>query len=400
MPDSARRAFGGALVWLALPAAAALALALATPSLLDRANAREVRALGASYAIALAWLTLRRAARRPLMALAGAAALLLLLVAPREAGGAPLASLLLGLALGALVLHLATREPGTRTSELAPLALAVAAWAEGYRLALVPVDSLATLVLLLLYPLAAAFVLARLLAAGRNALAGAGAALLALAPTLASEPWWILPPVAALAITGALEERGNAGRFARRALAALAALSLLLAAYPWLRRAPLAALADATAGLLAHPRNERLLGERALVLSAARPRLAIDLEGSTLETLSVESYLTNSRALPCDRTLATVTLDGEAGSVRTRLAIGRDSGEWAALRPDVAASLACPAPAPYRVWFPAEGLYLGETYRTRLALPGAGAPRRLVVERDPALPPEVELALFSVEARW
>jgi len=398
MPGAPRRSLGSALAWLTLPAAFAVALVASAPALRDRAAAAELLAIGGALAWGFTALVLHPAARATPLAgcvLASGAALLLL---PRDHGAAPLALALATAGIAWAIVRAVASDRPRSFRALAPLALAAATIAHGHRLAVAP-EAPATWLLLVVLPLLAAWALARLATAGRGALAGAGAAALALSPTLAREPWWILLALATLTALGGFA-LGALGRSARGALFGLAALAQLAAGYPWLRAAPLAALADGLAGAAARPRSARLLGPSAVVLTAAQPRVELALGGATVGELVVESYLTNSAGLPCATPIATLTLAGEGGALAERLAIGRDSAEWAAGRPDVAAALACPPPAAFRSWFPTAGRFLGRTYRASFRVRPASAPERLIVERDPALPPAVELALFSLEARW
>lgn len=401
MPKAPRRSLGSALAWLTLPAAFAVALAASAPALPDRAAAAELLAIGGALAWGFAALFLHPAARTTPLAgcvLASGAALLLL---PRDHGAAPLALALAAAGIAWAILRAVASDGCRSFRTLAPLTLAAATIAHGHRLAVAPAAP-ATWLLLVVLPLLAAWVLARLVGAGRGALAGAGGAALALAPTLAHEPWWILLPLASLATLAALGglTLGSLGRSARGTLFALAALAQLAAAYPWLRAAPLAALADGLAGTAARPQSARLLGPGAVVLTAARPRIELALGGAAVSELVIESYLTNSAGLPCATPIATLTLPGEGGALAERLEIGRDSAEWAAGRPDVAAALACPPPEAFRSWFPTAGRFLGRTFRASFLVRPARAPERLIIERDPVLPPAVELALFSIEARW
>ncbi len=398
MPGAPRRSLGSALAWLTLPAAFVVALVASAPALPDRAAAAELLAIGGALAWGFAVLFLHPAARTTPLAgcvLASGAALLLL---PRDHGAAPLALALAAAGIAWAIVRAVARDGCRSFRDFAPLALAAATIAHGHRPAVAP-EAPATWLLLVALPLLAAWVLGRLAAAGREALAGAGAAALALAPTLAHEPWWILLALATLAALGGFTP-GSLGRGARGALFALATLAQLAAGYPWLRAAPLAALADGLAGTAARPRSARLLGPGAVVLTAARPRVELALDGRPVGELVVESYLTNSAGLACATPVATLSLAGEGRALNERLVIGRDSAEWAAGRPDVAAALACPPPAAFRSWFPTAGRFLGHTYRASFRVRPAEAPAELLLERDPALPPTVELALFSLEARW
>ena len=124
-----------------------------------------------------------------------------------------------------------------------------------------------------------------------------------------------------------------------------------------------------------------------------------------MTSLVVDSYLTHGVELACGQELAAIELadappaeSGGRASAKApwhaALVAGRDSAEWAAGRPDVAARLACPAPLPWISWIPGAGRFLGQTTRARFALPLARHARRLTLERNPALPAETTLAIF------
>jgi hypothetical protein len=215
---------------------------------------------------------------------------------------------------------------------------------------------------------------------------------LALLPFAAgAEPAWLALAVAAAAVTAAGAAPPLA-RAARTLLLLLALATALAAAPPWARR-PAAASALAALGAARPLVLERPVDTRPVVLSAAAPRFETALSGEPVGGWVIDSYLVESAALPCGRRLATITL-GE-GEPRP-LTLGRDSGEWASDRADVAATLACPPPPPWTSWVPAEGRFLGHHYRSRARLAMPRPASRLVVERDPTLPPGVAIALFQL----
>lgn len=133
-----------------------------------------------------------------------------------------------------------------------------------------------------------------------------------------------------------------------------------------------------------------------MVLTAAQPRLELELSGRAIRAVTIDSYLVESVALPCGTRLARVEVAAPGGSLAFDLEVGRDSAEWAAERPDVAAALACPAPPAWTSWIPAAGRFFGHHYRARRAVALPLAATRLVLERDPALPEATALALFEV----
>lgn len=135
----------------------------------------------------------------------------------------------------------------------------------------------------------------------------------------------------------------------------------------------------------------------AAVLDAARPGWHADVSGQPAGSVIVESSLSNGAVLPNGTPVATVRLRGQNGDGPTwTLRAGTETGEWAALRPDVAATSALVSPRPWISWV--AGDFFGQRYRSVWTVdPGSFTELRL--ERDPALPPEVSLALHRVEVR-
>ncbi len=271
----------------------------------------------------------------------------------------------------------------------------------------------------------------------------AAALLLTVAARAVSGPAALAAPLA-LAALGVRKE--GAGAVAQRVwTGALLFGASLLAAYPWLRPAPLAdgiallgpvravalgvvalvvllelgsalpqwplrrpAQAARVAGLvlflalLLHipPPGIRLFRpEQAIRLDAASPLWETALPGRSLSGLAVESVLNNSAGLPPSTPVATVRLLG-SGDVAWTLRAGRESGEWAARRPDVARAMAAngtQAAPPWMGWV--AGSFFGERYRAVLRLPRLpGRPfGRLRVERLPNLPPDVEITVQQLE---
>jgi hypothetical protein len=227
------------------------------------------------------------------------------------------------------------------------------------------------------------------------------------APQLAAEPWWVLLASAAAASTASLAA-GLAARIARRALLLLGAATLFAGSFPWLRAAPIATLGGSVASIH-RPIVETPVTERAVVLTRHSPSLDVDLAGASIRGLVIDSYLTNGVDLACGREIATVELEevreGDEARKLTKIparftmVAGRDSAEWAAGRPDVAARLACPAPAPWISWVPGAGRFLGQTTRARFELPVARPVRRLRIERSADLPADTALAVFFVATR-
>jgi hypothetical protein len=224
--------------------------------------------------------------------------------------------------------------------------------------------------------------------------------------------------------------------------------SCLLASYPWLHPAPLADLptllgpvrtvaAVAVAALLAislagvfrtvtparagavaaallflalalhipRPGIRLLRPEQAVRLAAETPVWEAGLApGTRVSELAIESVLSNGSELPADAPVGVVRLSGAPGGVggvgeiTFPLRAGRETGEWAARRPDVARALAGkPAPSIWMGWV--AGSFFGERYRTLLPLPQPRELTRLRIERLPGLPKDLEIAVQQVEVR-
>jgi hypothetical protein len=393
-----------ALVPWAVPACMLLAGILGSTLAGSRGADTETLFLAFWAAAVFTPLTFAGTARGALHASLALATTALIAALPRSGGLRPVAVASL-LALSVVVLAaraLAGRANlGLRTS--CAFALAAAFVLHGHRLFL---DGLqpSTLVLLALLPGSAAVVATRLAERGRPGIGLAAALVLLGAPRLADEPWWTLLALATAASVASLAA-GTPALIARRALFLFAAATLLAGSFPWLRPAPVAALATAVASI-DRPVVETPLGERAVVLTPEAPAFEAELGGAAVRALIVDSYLTHGDDLACGRRLATVELasssaeEGRSSSPseswRAELVVGRDSADWASGRPDVAARLACPAPPAWISWIPGAGRFLGQTTRSRLALPRAFHGRRLRIERSAELPAATTIALFFV----
>lgn len=400
------------IVRFALPAAipavlpaAMLLVAIVTLKLSgDRAAAAETLFLAlwaAAVFTPLAWLP---TARGPLHAALALAATALIATLPRSGGLRPVAvAAVLALAVVVLAARALARRPAPGLPTAGALALAAAFVLHGHRLFRDGL-SLATLVLLALLPGIAAAVAARLAARGRPGAGLAAAIALLAAPQLASEPWWTLLGFATAASVASLGT-GRTAQLALRALFLFGAATLLAGSFPWLRAAPVASVAGDLVAI-ERPVAETPVSERAVVLTQAAPFYEAELSGAPVRTLVIDSYLTNGVDLGCGQALAAIELHetpDDPGPGKTArdswsatLLAGRDSAEWAAGRPDVAARLACPAPTPWTSWIPGAGRFLGQTTRARFSLPVARAARRLRIERSPDLPAGTSLAIFFV----
>jgi hypothetical protein len=273
----------------------------------------------------------------------------------------------------------------------------------------------------------------------------ANALLLTIAARAVPGPAALAAPLA-LAALGVRRE-GAGGAAQRVWTGALVLGASLLAAYPWLRPAPLADLVAllgppraVAAGALAlalalelgaaffswparrsagvagltlflalllrlPPPGTRLLRpEQAVRLDAASPVWETALPEGPLSGLAIESVLTNSAELPAEAPVATVRLldvgHGDGPPLAWTLRAGRETGEWAARRPDVArATIAAgkPVPAPWMGWV--AGDFFGQRYRALFTLPASRRFARLRIERLPGLPPDLAIAVQQLEVR-
>ncbi|MCB9378294.1 MAG: hypothetical protein H6511_05955 [Holophagales bacterium] len=209
---------------------------------------------------------------------------------------------------------------------------------------------------------------------------------------LAGEPAWLALARAASPPPSSRWSPRRSARAPGRCALVVALAAGCASALPWRRPAPLAsalgALVSVRPAAVARP-----IETRPVVLTAAAPRFEATLPEGEVGGWVVDSYLVRSTGLGCGRTLATVRFDATAAG---ELEIGRDSAEWAAERRDVAPTLACPAPPAWSSWFPGEGRFLGHHFRGRGRLAAPIAARRVVVERDPTLPPETAVAIFHL----
>jgi hypothetical protein len=279
----------------------------------------------------------------------------------------------------------------------------------------------------------------------------AAALLLTVAARAVSGPASLAAPLALAAL--GVRKAGPGAAAQRVWTGALLFGACLLAAYPWLRPAPLAdliallgpvrAVAVAAVGVVfllelgpalpgfpsslrrptrgagvaavglflalllrLPPPGVRLFRpEQAIRLDAASPVWETGLPAGPLSGLAVESVLDNSTGLPAATPVATLRLLGGGGSggggdIVWTLRAGRETGEWAARRPDVARLIAASgatAPSPWMGWV--AGGFFGERYRALFRLPTPHPFGRLRIERLPDLPPDLEITLQQLEVR-
>lgn len=237
---------------------------------------------------------------------------------------------------------------------------------------------------------------------GQDRLAAGFLALTALSAWSGAAPPWIVATVVTLVVAAA---GGEGLRLARPAAALLGAVALgagLAGALPWKAPRP---VERAVAALVAPPSRVTatpVVG-RGRTVHAGRPLFEAPLAAPGEATrrlevgaLEVTSYVTNSTRLACGTRIADVVLvEGRRDTARFGITLGRESGEWAAARPDVAAAAACPAPPPHWSWIPVEGRFLGSTYRARFEPPVPVVADRVRFELADGLPEDVALSVFS-----
>lgn len=298
----------------------------------------------------------------------------------------------------ALLVSAARRDPLSqwRLGDWLMLSVALQALVRGDRLlqpGFSPGERVRLLAVLLLLPAAAAIATDVLTAVARGWGVALGAAAFA-----AQGGWHLANTVALAALAGlayAMRSRIaplGAGRVPAAAGALLVALVTPVAAFPWLTPRPLAAVARLPAEVVANARAQDLLtGEILLDAERASQEWALD---RPVGEVVVVSNLANAAALPAGAAVLVVEAQGAGGEIsRWTLRAGRETGEWAARRPDVL------TPAPPAWQSAVDDGFFAQRYRAAWKL---GAPReisRLRVARAPGLPRETVVALFDLEVR-
>jgi hypothetical protein len=134
-----------------------------------------------------------------------------------------------------------------------------------------------------------------------------------------------------------------------------------------------------------------------VVLDAAHPAWEARVPRQSVGSVVVESSLSHGAGLAPGTPVAVVRLrDSLSGSRDWTLRAGRETGEWAVRRPDVA-RLGTLAPSPWVSWV--AGDFFAQRYRSRWTLPWPGRMILLRVERAPGVPPELAVTLYQVEIR-
>ncbi len=147
---------------------------------------------------------------------------------------------------------------------------------------------------------------------------------------------------------------------------------------------------------LASPSTALLDGGDAVLLDGGRPLWRADLGLGRIRGLELQTSLVNAAGLAAGTPVARIRLLGTGfAPVELQLRAGEDTGEWAARRPDLAATSGLIAPRPWLAWV--AGDFFGQRYRTRLRLPRAGSYARVEIDLAAGLPPTTGLALYQVD---
>jgi hypothetical protein len=148
---------------------------------------------------------------------------------------------------------------------------------------------------------------------------------------------------------------------------------------------------------LVRPSTALLPAGASVLLDRDHPSWQTDLGPRPTGGVVVVTSLIHAAGLAPGTPAARVRLLGTGGvAAEWSLRAGLDTGEWAARRPDVAASARLPAPRPWQRWV--AGDFFGQSYRARLALPRSASFVRLEIDLAPGLPVETGLALHQVES--
>ena len=122
-------------------------------------------------------------------------------------------------------------------------------------------------------------------------------------------------------------------------------------------------------------------------------------EPTTVSAIVIDSSLANSTSTSADTVAAHVRVRGPHGVNEWPLRIGRDSGEWAALRSDVAAIPGFSAPEPFLSWVDTSGSFFGQRYRAIWNPPEPLIVEEIEIELAPDMPDGLTLTVFRLELR-
>lgn len=164
----------------------------------------------------------------------------------------------------------------------------------------------------------------------------------------------------------------------------------------------------ATAGVIAAALVVRIpaagtprIDRHPVILDAERPVFSAPGGGvaEPVASLVLDSSLANSAALPAGTPVATVRLrHADGAETAWVLRAGVETGEWAADRPDLAASELV-VPDPWLSWVAEEEGFFGRRYRSVRRLAQPAPVERIAIELRDDLPEDVSLTLFHLEPR-
>jgi hypothetical protein len=157
--------------------------------------------------------------------------------------------------------------------------------------------------------------------------------------------------------------------------------------------AGLVLLSTPTGGLLP-------IAKQARVLTAEAARWSFRPKVPTMTSaIAIDSSLANSTSAPAGAVAALVRIRGPHGESDWHLRIGQQSGEWAALRNDVAAIPGFSAPEPFLSWVDTSGGFFGQRYRAIWILPEPFLVEEIEIELAADVPEGLTLTLFRLELR-
>jgi hypothetical protein len=134
-----------------------------------------------------------------------------------------------------------------------------------------------------------------------------------------------------------------------------------------------------------------------LVLDRGNPSWRAEIASSRpARSVVLETSMVHAAALANGTPVARIRLLGTGvPEVEVLLRAGRDTGDWAARRPDVAAAATGRAPIAWLSWV--AGGFFGQRYRALLRLPRRASFARIEIDLAAGLPPAFGLAVHQVE---
>jgi hypothetical protein len=171
-------------------------------------------------------------------------------------------------------------------------------------------------------------------------------------------------------------------------------------ASPWLRPAPLVGFVLLVAAAFAlPPAGPAFL--RQLQLTAGDPTVISVVEPAVpVSAVALDSYLSYGTLLAPGAPVARLRLRGTGGQIVVwTLRNGRETGEWAVRRPDIATSSTQETPVAWVSWVTARRLFFGQRYRAVHLLPEPLEVDRVELTLEPGVAPEVVLTLVRLEMR-